>query len=345
MRRLFPAALVAMCISVPSHSQLNSCQYFAGCSTWSTTGACEVTLDQVTCFGGIIPFRRACLNNINECRTGCSCSCSYSQVNVGFRGVLTYYDPCFDLDRIQVYECNNCGNPFPTPTPPLPPECLPYGICDEVGCVDRDFCSYPGTGCPGGYLPTARSCCCPDPSPVLIDVVGDGFNLTAANGGVSFDLNSDGLSESLSWTSAESDDAWLALDRNGNGRIDSGRELFGNFTPQPVPPSGMERNGFVALAEYDKLANGGNTDGLITKQDSIFNSLRLWQDTNHNGVSEAGELSTLEQRGLKSIDLDYKSSHRVDEHGNKFRYRAKVKDNRDTQLGRWAWDVFLVARQ
>jgi len=180
-------------------------------------------------------------------------------------------------------------------------------------------------------------------SPIVIDINGDGFSLTDAAGGVNFDIAATGTPKRLAWTSPGSDDAWLALDRNGNGLIDNGEELFGNSTLQPLPPAGEEKNGFLALATYDKLANGGNNNGVIDNRDQIFSSLRLWQDTNHNGISESSELHTLPELRLTTVDLKYKDSKRTDQYGNEFRYRGKVEGEHRMQVSRWAWDVFLVS--
>lgn len=234
-----------------------------------------------------------------------------------------------------------CPTPTPTPLTCLPRYCgAGYWDPEYCGCVCDLGPSLTAGNATDAVDPPDSDLACP--TPIIIDTLGNGFDLTNVQGGVDFDLNNDGTAEHLSWTRADADDAWLVLDRNANGTVDNGAELFGNVTPQPEPRQGEARNGFLALAVYDQPENGGNNDGQIDGRDSIFSSLRLWQDTNHNGFSEQSELRTLSSLSVESISLNYKVSRQSDQYGNQFRYQAKVDDAQHSHVGRWAWDVFLV---
>lgn len=201
-----------------------------------------------------------------------------------------------------------------------------YDYCDENGC-----CVDGGNG---------------EYDPILIDVSGDGYSLTSAADGVRFDMAGDGTPVQMAWTSAGSDDAFLALDRNGNGIIDNGAELFSTFTPQPQPAKGSVKNGWAALAVYDLPANGGNGDGWIDAHDAVYSKLLLWVDKNHNGKSEPGELFGLAQLGIVRINLNYTLNNWTDAYGNAFRYRSSVvHQNPYPGENDWAYDVLLQAQR
>jgi hypothetical protein len=207
------------------------------------------------------------------------------------------------------------------PPPPPPPTCSPTG-----------------TGSRFGTNQTGDGTDDTDCSPIIIDLSGNGFALTSATNGVMFDIGATGTPLRISWTAPGAANAFLVLDRNGNGVIDNGTELFGNITPQPAS---AHPNGFLALAQYD--ANG---DGVIDASDPVYSQLRLWIDANHDGISQPEELHTLPEMGVVSISLDYSLSMRIDEFGNVFRYKAKVNAGQagTSDVGKKAYDVFFVSQ-
>ncbi len=142
----------------------------------------------------------------------------------------------------------------------------------------------------------------------------------------------------MGWTAAGADNAFLALP-GPDGLVHNGKQLFGNFTPQPASAT---PNGFAALAVYDDPKNGGNGDGIIDARDAVFASLRLWIDSNRDGISQPEELHTLPSLGVNSISLKYKEDRRTDQVGNVFRYHAQVNPGDARSTGRMAYDVFLM---
>jgi hypothetical protein len=321
-------------VTVAASQTISNCDRFRACSARNDAQGSHVDYEYLLCgqFGGVGVGFSGCINNNPEATcpsSGCESRCNGISPNwTGF--THTYFD-CNDTVHIDTTGCSGCPQPSPTPTPtPLPNDyCYP---CPG----DPGYSSFSYDMCFPDYHWSCTKCTCIRNSPVLVDSNGDGFALTDGVTGVFFDFNGDGP-ERISWTAIGSDDAFLVLDRNGNGTIDNGGELFGNVTPQPVSAN---PHGFLALAEYDKPANGGNADGIIDKRDAIFAALRLWQDANHNALSEAGELHTLKDFAIDSIDLNFKESRRRDQYGNEFRYRAKLGGS--SPVARYAWDVFLT---
>ena len=189
----------------------------------------------------------------------------------------------------------------PAPHEDVPPDDGDCSDCPEDGTTDYDW------------------------SPIIIDVARDGYRLTSLENGVRFDLDADGVPEQVSWTRQDSDDALLAMDRNGNGTIDSGAELFGNATPaypegDVTTPNGFEALKFLELPDYGRNRPDATLDG----RDVSFSRLLLWRDANHNGISEPDELVPATAAGVVAIPTDYKTKRRVDKYGNQFRQRGTV---------------------
>ena len=157
-------------------------------------------------------------------------------------------------------------------------------------------------------------------SPIVVDVNKDGIKLGPAGRGVSFDVNADGYADFVQWVRPGGDEAFITLDRNRNGIVDTGAELFGVGTP--LFEGGKAPNGFVGLAQYDQPLLGGNDDGLISSQDAIWPELSMWLDSNADGISTANEMRRPEALGFRSFGTIPKVRRLVDEAGNSLPYWA-----------------------
>lgn len=144
-------------------------------------------------------------------------------------------------------------------------------------------------------------------SPLAIDLDGDGVETVSVDNGVYFDHDGNGFAEKTGWIGK--DDGILVRDLNNNGQIDNGSELFGN---QTILSNGEKAaNGFEALADLDS-----NHDGVFDGDDDAFGEIKVWQDLNQNGVVDDGELKTLNEAGITSINLNYQNQTITDNNGN-----------------------------
>ena len=148
------------------------------------------------------------------------------------------------------------------------------------------------------------------PSPILLDLDGDGVETTAVGTGAYFDHGSDGFAEQTGWVSP--DDGLLVRDLDGNGLIDTGSETL-------LADGTKASNGFTALAELD-----GNSDGKINGTDSVFATLKIWKYINSDGYSSSGELLSLADAGVQSTNVTYTASTVIDAHGNAHRQATDV---------------------
>jgi hypothetical protein len=235
----------------------------------------------------------------------------------------------------QTHQWSDLGDSEDSVTVMAPPTDTRYGCEFAGGTWQENFNACQFAGDPGPA------------SPVVLDMAHNGIRLTSVQNGVLFDLDADGAPEQIAWTRLNSDDAWLAMDRNGNGKIDSGAELFGNFTPAYPTPDENERNpnaanGFEALRFLENPFDYGasRADERLDARDAAYARVLVWTDRNHNGISEPDELQSAAAAGLLSISLNYQESKREDRHGNQFRQKSRawfaggVTDS--------VWDVWLV---
>lgn len=306
----------------------------AGC--WIASDNLDVELDGNYTYDA--PFDAHC-KRFND-STQSYVDCSFTAETIRYAECCHPLD-CEDPDPnvIAKDSCSGCPEDYDEFDNCCYPSSGGGGCTESSDCVGEQTCECP----PGGTPCYGNSGTC-EKTPIIIDLAGNGFEMTNVANGVPFDFSGGGSLRQISWIARRSDDAWLVVDRNGDGTINNGKELFSNFAVQSQPPATVMRNGFRALAMYDMPAHGGNGDGVIDQRDAVFSKLRLWQDTNHNGISEPNELHPLSELGVESISLDYRESRRRDQYGNVFRYRAKVYGPNHRDLGRWAYDVLLLSR-
>lgn len=317
------------------HSSVNNCPYEPPRTTQHWTVYCSEGARAITTWASGECKRR---NGVFVCRepaclpemgvpvvSGAGWGCEWKQVNSNMRHNYFCKTGC-SVSSVNIFlvGCNSC-----------PVSCDPTGFL-EFFCQSFEDGIWNDLTCDCETGPYA--------SPILFSPSDNHFELTDVEEGVPFDLNADGKVEQTAWVATGSDELFLALDRNSNGRIDDGSELFGDAAPQP---EGHPLNGFRALAILDLASEGGNEDGWIDHRDLRFKDLLVWSDSKRDGISQTNELSTADAAGIEKISLDYQPSHRRDRFGNLLRFSSQIylRLQRGSQpAARRAIDVYLLTR-
>lgn len=168
-------------------------------------------------------------------------------------------------------------------------------------------------------------------SPILINVANGSYDLSGADDPVWFDIDADGTPERLTWTARDSAVAFLALDRNANGIIDDGSELFGDATW--LRRGERAANGFEALRELDS-----NSDDLVDDADDAWYGLLLWTDANHDGTSQPDEIVSIDGSAVNALETSYHWTGRRDAYGNLYRFQSIAHLTRGTRA---VYDVYF----
>ncbi|MEB6390049.1 calcium-binding protein, partial [Kluyvera ascorbata] len=194
---------------------------------------------------------------------------------------------------------------------------IPLSLVEQ--CLLPPGVTFPGMMLPG-FIPPGT--CGPDmsipettTSPVILDLDGDGIETRGLQDRIFFDHDGNHFAENTGWVSA--DDGLLVIDKDCNGKIDSGNELFGNNTV--LSNGSLAANGYEALQELDT-----NGDGTLNSRDEAWQQLQVWQDRNGNARVDDGELMSLSEAGIAAIDTDYKNSTWVDKQGNAHKQTGEV---------------------
>jgi hypothetical protein len=286
-------------------------------ATAPVIGIAESNGAQISCNSQFVMAVRSCIGS-------CAFGVTISGVGPnGFGGSIAFSPPTTPLWTGKVHQNTNTCDAKNEPV------CILDPLTEPPPNSEDGYWSWDNTTCSWTWHRLGST-------PIIIDTDGKGFHLTSAAGGIRWDFYANHHPIQIAWTEAGSTNGWLALP-NADGQITSARQLFSNVASQATGAD-SDLNGFRALATYDT-----NGDGVIDAKDNPWwGQLRVWIDTNHDGVSQPNELHTLPSLGITSIALAYTSSPKTDRFGNQYRLKGTLKGDQRDQVDRVIYDVTLV---